>query len=302
MRSSVVVTVLSGFVLAGFVSTSSLGFAADAPDATKHASNPVRPVKSVKTAKSAENTGPAFDAKPSIEKLLSGNEGKIQEALDDVRMVGPRASAAVPTLSDVLGRGLSPALTLAAIETLGDVESEAGSRVLSQYATHRDVKFRRAAVKALLRTKGAVAGEALTHALSDSDAVVRGTAASGLGSLKIKSAVDELFVALDHRVNEAAASIGQLCSGAQCDKLLDKLGKLPFDVVTTGLEQMLFRPTVEMSDDAKVKVIGNVRELGTIEANKFLRDVQKRASSAGMSPRVRQAVDQAVLATSGGAK
>jgi hypothetical protein len=76
---------------------------------------------------------------------------------------------------------------------------------------------------------------------------------------------------------------------------------IPFDVVTGGLDQVLFRPTAEVSDDAKVKIIGRIREQGTIEGNKFLKDVQKRWA-AGSSPRVRQAIDQAVMATAGGAQ
>jgi hypothetical protein len=111
--------------------------------------------------------------------------------------------------------------------------------------------------------------------------------------------VGELFVALDHRVGEAAASIGQLCVPEECDRLAGELGKLQFDVVTGGLDQVLFRPPTEINDDEKVKVIGRVRELGTKEANKFLHDVQTRWPK-GWSPRVKQAIDQGVLATGGG--
>src|SRR5690606_27269682 len=138
------------------------------------------------------------------------------------------------------GRGLSMPLTEAAIETLADLESDKGSAVLAQYAQHRALKVRRAAVQALPRTKGAPAVPALGRALSDPDPNVRGTAASGLGALQAKDAVGDLFVALDHRVNEAAASIGQLCAKEQCEALAGKLGALPFDVVTPGLDQLLF--------------------------------------------------------------
>jgi hypothetical protein len=249
--------------------------------------------------------GPAaaapVDVKPLIAKLKSGDEGPMKEALDELRMAGAGGAAAAPVIAEALTRGLSLPLTQAAIETLGDLESEAGTTALAQYTTHRNAKVRRAAVKSLTRTKGAAAPAALKRALSDADAVVRGTSASGLGSLKAKDAVPELFVALDHRVNEAAASIGQLCNAEQCEQLAAKLGRLPFDVVTGGLDQVLFRPTAEVSDDAKLKIVGRIREQGTIEGNKFLREVQKRWP-AGSSPRVRQAIDQAVLATSGGAQ
>jgi hypothetical protein len=146
-----------------------------------------------------------------------------------------------------------------------------------------------------------VATQALRHALSDGDPMVRGVAATGLGTLKAKDAVPDLFAALDRRVAEAAASIGQICAAQECDQLAGKLGRLPFDVVTGGLEQVLFRPQAEINDDEKVKIIGKVRELGTSQANTFLRDVQQRWPQ-GWSPRVRQSLDQGVLATSGGAQ
>jgi HEAT repeat protein len=243
-----------------------------------------------------------IDVKPIVAKLKTGDEAQIKEGLDEARLAGPTGAAAAPAVAEVLTRGLSLPLTQAAIETLGDLESDTGSTALSQYTSHRNAKVRRAAVKALTRTKGAAANAALKRSLSDGDAVVRGTAASGLGALKAKDAVPDLFIALDHRVNEAAVSIGQLCSADQCEQLAGKLGKIPFDVVTGGLDQVLFRPAADVSDDAKVKIIGRIREQGTIEGNKFLKDVQKRATAAALSARVKQAIDQAVMATAGGAQ
>ena len=242
---------------------------------------------------------PAADVKPIVAKLKTGDEAQIKEGLDEARLAGPSGAAAAPAVADILTHGLSLPLTQQAIETLGDLESESGSTALARYTSHRNAKVRRAAVKALVRTKGSTAATALKRSLADGDAVVRGTAASGLGSLKAKDAVPELFVALDHRVNEAAASIGQLCTMEQCEQLAAKLGKLPFDVVTGGLDQVLFRPAADINDDAKVKIVGRIREQGTKEGNKFLKDVQKRWP-AGWSARVRQAIDQAVLATAGG--
>jgi HEAT repeat protein len=266
-----------------------------APEAVAQKPAPKKPDPS-------ETKKPApIDVKPLVAKLKSGEEDQIKAALDDARLAGPPAAAAAGTIAEVLGKGLSLSATQSAVETLGDLESDAGSAVLAQYATHRNLKVRRAAVKSLARTKGPAAAPALKRALSDGDPVVRGTAASGLGSLKAREAVPELFIALDHRVNEAAASIGQLCNMDQCEQLAGRVGKVPFDVMTGGLDPVLFRPAAEINDDAKVKIVGRIRELGTMEGNKFLRDVQKRWPENG-SKRVRQAIDQAVLATSGGAQ
>lgn len=245
-----------------------------------------------------EAKAPSVDVAPLVKQLESGEEAQIRSALDELRIAGAAAASAGPAVAKALANGLSLPLTEAAIETLADLEAESGSPVLAQYAVHRNPKIRRAAVKALARTKGTAAATALRRALSDADPVVRGTSASALGALKAKEAVPDLFLALDHKVNEAAASIGQLCAPEQCDQLASKLGKLPFDVISGALEQVLFR-TADMPEDAKIKVIGRVRELGTVEANKFLRDVQQRWPQKE-SKRVRQAIDQAVIATSGG--
>jgi hypothetical protein len=58
---------------------------------------------------------------------------------------------------------------------------------------------------------------------------------------------------------------------------------------------VLFR--TDLTEDAKIKMIGKLRELGTGEVNKFLKDVQKRMQ--GASPRIKQSIDQAIQATGG---
>lgn len=234
----------------------------------------------------------------ALKRLRSGDPDQIKSALDDVRTSARAGAPAAPVVAELLARGLPPVLTQAAIDTLGDTEAEAGSEALAVYAHHRNVALRRAAVQALARTKGAPAVRALRAALSDPDPGVRGLAATGLGNMKAKETVSDLFVALEHKVNEAAASIGQLCAGSECERLAGKLGGVPFDVVTSGLDQVLFRPATDVSDDVKVKIVGRVRELGTGEANRFLRAVQDKWPKA-WSARVKQSIDQAVLATSG---
>lgn len=237
-------------------------------------------------------------AASTVADLKSGDASKLRGALDDVRMGGKSNAHLAPTIADLLQRGLPPSLTEAAVTTLGDLESEAGSTVLASYAQHRNLKVRQAAVRSLIKTKGAVAIRALRRALSDSDPMIRGVAANGLGVLKAKDALPDLSVALDHGINEAAISIGLLCGPAECEALSTRLGKLPFDVVTGGLDQVLFRQPTDISDDEKVKIVGRVRELGTPEANKFLKDVQSRWPKA-WSQRVKQAIDQGVMATGG---
>ena len=234
----------------------------------------------------------------AIKRLRSGDPAQVKGALDEVRTSARAGAPAAPIIAELLEQGLAPSLAQAAIDTLGDTESEAGSVALGWYAQHRNVELRRSAVQALARTRGPVAVKALRQALSDPDPGVRGLAATGLGSMKAKETVGDLFIALEHKVAEAAASIGQLCAGNECDRLAGKLGSVPFDVVTSGLDQVLFRPPSDVSDDIKVKIVGRVRELGTGEANRFLRSVQGKWPKT-WSQRVKQSIDQGVLATSG---
>ena len=244
----------------------------------------------------------AFAMTPVMaERLRSGDDAQIRAALDEIRLAGKAATAAAPIVAEILQRGLTLSLSEAALDTLGDVESESSAPILAMYAAHRNLTLRRAAVKALVHTRGLPAEKALRHALADADPMVRAVAATGLGTIGAHAAVGDLFSALDHKVVEAAAAIGQLCTPEQCDQLAGKLGRLPFDVVTNGLDQILFRPQAEVTDDAKIKLVGRVRELGTNEAHKFLTDVQTRWPKSG-SPRVKQSIDQGVLATAGGSQ
>jgi HEAT repeat protein len=237
-------------------------------------------------------------SKTAAADLRSSDATKIRAALDEIRMAGKSGGGAfVAPIVELLQRGVTSQLAEAAIDTLADLEAEPASVVISEYAQHRNVRVRQAATKALVRTKGPVAIKALTKSLSDQDGMVRGVAANGLGQLKAKVAVPDLFIALDHRVNEASVSIGMLCGAQECDQLSTRIGKIPFDVVSGGIEQALFR--TDVPDDTKIKLIGRIRELGTNEANKFLRETTKKWPPGG-SPRLKQALEQAVQATGGG--
>ncbi len=274
---------------------SALALALALPATAARAQNDPRP----SGAKTATAPPPRSTPLPrdTIKRLKGGDPAQVKAALDDVRSAAKDGAPAVPAIAELLRAGLSPVLTQAALETLADTESETASEVLSWYARHRNVVLRRTAVQALSRTRGAVATKALRASLSDPDPAVRGTAATALGGMSARDAVDDLFVALDHKVAEAAASIGQLCAAQECDRLASELGRVPFDIVTSGLDQVLFRGGKDVSDDLKVKIVGRVRELGTGEANHFLRDVQGKWPAA-WSQRVKQAIDQAVMATS----
>jgi HEAT repeat protein len=262
------------------------------------ASSTTAPSTVTRTAKAKADAAGIPLAPDAIKRLKSGDPAQVKGALDDVRISGRGGAAAVPAIADLLKQGLPTATTQSAIETLGEAATDGASDVLSWYAHHRNVAVRRAAVEALGKTRGPIAVKTLRASLSDPDENIRGLSATALGDLKAKEAIGDLFVALDHKIQEAAASIGELCDAPDCERFAGKLGSVPFDVMTGGLDQVLLRPTKEIDDGAKIKIVGRLRELGTAETNAFLKDLQQKWP-AKTSPKVKQAIDQAVIATGG---
>jgi hypothetical protein len=232
----------------------------------------------------------------AVQRLRSGNADQIASALDDVRVSGRGGASAVPCIVELLQTGLPLPLTIAAIEALGDTESSASAEVLSWYVRHRDVDVRRAAVGAIAKTRAPNASRVLRAALSDADPAVRGIAASSLGDLKAFDAETDLFAALDRGVSEAAKPIGALCTPAECDRLAAKLGRIPLEVVSSGLSNVLLRPPSEIDDAFKIKLVDRLRDMGTAEVHGFLKDLQSKWP-ARFSQRVKQAIDAAVAET-----
>ena len=45
---------------------------------------------------------------------------------------------------------------------------------------------------------------------------------------------------MGHLAAEAAAAIGQVCQGDECEDFAEMVGKAHFDIMTTGFDQILF--------------------------------------------------------------
>lgn len=293
-RQRLTFAVLVSAVLAGALAPSPAA-AQDKPKAETKA-------KAKPKAKGEAKEKPEAKAKTKIDtaKLKAELESK-----DEARMIAAlelaaeaEDPAAAPLVKPLLEKGASSEVIVKAIETAGALKQPSLSAAVASYVKHRSEAVRRAAVKALLKTKGPDAVKALRKALHSQDAQVRGTAASGLGSLGDKDSVPLLFKALEHKVHESAAAIGQLCTPKQCEDFAALTGKHPFDVMSSGFDQILFRPEKEMPEDQKIRVVGRLRELGTKDAGKYLADVQGRWPE-DWSKRVKQSIDGAVKATGG---
>ncbi len=238
-------------------------------------------------------------ADPELEKLkkeLEGDEDSRVTALDSIGESG--TPEAVPLVKDVLDRGSTPKVLQAALKAAAKLKDQTLSSEIAPYVQDRSEEVRRAAVSALLKTRGPIAVEALRKGLHSNDAAVRGTSATGLGALGAHEALDDLFTAFDHGIAEAAAAIGQICHPEECEKFADRTGHVAFDVMSTGFDQILFRPSNEIPDEEKSRLIGRLRELGTPEVGKYLADVSDRWPK-DWSKKLKQMLDSAVHAVGG---
>jgi HEAT repeat protein len=279
-----------------------LAFSAQLAVASLFSTGPALAQPSARAGKKGEKSkpdAPKIDLSQIKAALESGDQRRITPALDELERMGEAAKEAAPLVEALLRQGSSVAVLEKALSTAGALKQQSSSAAVAPYVRHRTPDVRRTAAKVLIKTKGPEAVKALRQALRSTDAVVRGTAATGLGALGAKEAVVDLFGALDKNVGEAAASIGQLCAGSECDKLLERVGKQPFEIMSSGFDQLLFRPAAEVPDDQKIRVVGRLRELGTKESGTFLADVAERWPK-DWSPKVKLALDAAVRAVGAG--
>lgn len=267
-----------------------LGRAAVAIAALAAAATLAPPPALAKGPAAKKQATPTIDAKATEAKLRSADANAIADALAAAKQAGHGAAAVAPAIEDLLRRGAPVALAKAAFEALGAIGSASSSAAIRPYVAHRSPELRKAAVRALAQTKGPEAVAAFREGLRSSDPVVRGFSASGLGDLGAGDALPDLFLALDRSVSESAAAIGQLCAPADCEKFAGKLGAVPFDVMTSGFDSILFR-TTPLPEQELLQIVGRLRELGTPEAGKYLADVGSRWSG---SAKVKQAIESAV--------
>ncbi len=247
---------------------------------------------------SSAQKGARLDAKEAAAAILGNQPAKIGEAIDRARAAGKDGGgqALVPAIVKRLERGLPKDLLKKALETLAALENPAAADVAEQYLAHRDADVRIAAVNCLGAVKGPIAVRGLRTALGDLDPRVHALAATHLGALKAPEAIPDLVIALDKGVNEAAASIGMLCDAKSCDELLERLASRPFDVISSGIQQVVARANVP--DEVKLKFVHAVQRLQTRKARDFLQDL-RNAWPKGGSKTVEKSLDDAIKSLEG---
>jgi hypothetical protein len=282
-----------GFALSFGLATAR-GFAQSAP-----------PSPSPAPAKSADKPARVKLDLPALKKTLeTGSEPAVLGALAEIAAAQPQGALTAPLVNELLVRGSSAGALMRALELAGELAQRSSSVAVGSYLRHRSPLLRRAAAHALGGTGGADAVAGLRAALHDADPSVRRIAATSLGRLRAREAVSDLFTVMfkppapcdcaqgdkaclarcdqsGGSMPEAAAAIGAMCAPEECKKLVELVGKLPFDLLTRGLEPLLLRPESEVSERYKLDVIDQLRRLQTPEAKRFLETVRARFPEKG---------------------
>jgi hypothetical protein len=292
-----------GFVLTGML-----------PHGLAHAqAAPPRPASGKAAAKP---TAVKLDL-PALKKTLeTGNEQAVLGVLAELAATKAQAAVTAPLVNELLVRGSSAKALIRALEVAGELAQRSSSVPVVSYLRHRSPILRRAAAQALGTTGGPEAVVGLRAALHDRDPSVRRIAAGGLGTLRARDAVPDLFAVIfkppapcdcaqgdkaclarcdqsGGTMPEAAAAIGLVCAPEECKKLVDLVGKLPFELVKSGLLPLLLRPESEVTESAKLDVIEHLRRLQTPEARRFLETVRARYPEQG-SAHVRHGLSEAI--------
>jgi hypothetical protein len=224
----------------------------------------------------------ALDVERLKKAIESGDEAQVLAALAELGAAAPDDRPPAAELCGlVLARGGSTKVLVAALAVAGKLRQPSSSVALAPYVRHRQAEVRRGAANALILTGGPEAIAALRAALRGNDAPLRGLAATGLGTLKAHEAVDDLFAVLPRGVPEAAAAIGELCRGPECRRFVELIGKLPFDVMDTGLSPILLRVGPEVGEAIQLDVVERVYRLATNDARELLRVTLEQFPESG---------------------
>ncbi len=251
------------------------------------------PLSSAWSQQKSERQAEKLDIEELRQDLASRQESRVLGALGLVKGAPAQAKELAPDVEMLLAKGTTLKISLSALRVLADLGEPSSSKAIAPYVRHRSPNVRQTAASALLQTKGPAAVATLRAALRAPDPEVRNIAARGLGSLGAKEAVGDLFRALDQGIFAAAVSIGRLCGPSECMKFMERLGKLQLKVITSGTDEILFRPASEVDEKTKLEVIQRIAALRTLPATEYLIGVYKRWPK-DTSPSLKKALADAV--------
>lgn len=226
----------------------------------------------------------------AVAQLGSHDPAEVRGAIESFGLIG--SAEAVGPLSDRIRAGLPPDLLLVAIDTLTVLGHREAGPVLFELLSHRRADVRLLAVQGIAACAPPGADRALVTALDDSSSEVRALAATTLGELGSASSIEPLFLALDHHILEAGASLARLVDAAGAARLAAYVGREPFSALRPILFTLITRANLVAR--TRLAIVAQLGELATAEVRSLLDEV---ATNGGLPERdaVRRAAAETAL-------
>ncbi len=217
---------------------------------------------------------PASPAHPltlreATQLLQSSNGDEVLQGIDALTRLG--TPDVVPPLVELVHRGLPDELLETVTNKLGIIGQPAAIDELASLLRHRRAAVRREAVTALAQIRDPRVRALIESGLRDSDASVRGAAATALGAIGARQSVELLQRAFERGAPEAAEALGRVGDPAAANRLLDAVGHAQLSVLLPGFRRFLDRR--DIADPVKLHIVEQlVSRSPTLQVKGFLQD------------------------------
>jgi len=221
--------------------------------------------------------------------LQSSKPEEVARGIEQLR-ASKSPEAAVPLIRRIRA-GLPPDLldqSLSALTALNQPEAKA---LYYELLSHRRPEIRVRAIEAIAALHPSDAEPRLQRALGDNQPAVRSAAARALAAIGAPNSVDILFRALDRGTLEAPLALGSSLRSDQVPRLLNYLGKVPFEPLSPAFTQILSRK--DITERAKLDVVAQLRDLATPDVKEYLKLLLHK-SQRSLPEAVQSAVSRAI--------
>jgi len=212
--------------------------------------------------------------------LASAESDKVRQGLEHLKAIG-KPTITAPIVAR-LQQGLPPALVVLAIDALVKAKNALAAQVLIELCEHRRALIRTSAISALGSLKIRKAYTVVREAIDDSDQTVRSTATKVLSQLGGRKSLNDLYRVFEGGDTDVVPEIAKWVTTRDTDRLTGYLKDHSFSTLKPAFVEILNKRRASVRE--KTNLIARLGEVGTPEIQQFLRDYMNDLPNAGRKP------------------